>query len=271
MSVNDDFTFDNIFDEGDEDFSLYEENSSTVETDSDSSATKGKRTSADFHPDMDALLLTAQSSMIVEAMNLFSNSDFKQSSAGCYSEAINGLNLFIKLLERNPGHFKKLSSELAYDHDFAEVINICYRHFENVSGEFPESDSQKIKAFEMVREMVNRGYLKSLISRSIIDIKEFFLLSGGLDYAKFDKINSLEADSFKKKILILMKYIKISIQFVKSGDVIINPALKGRDLNNYIVNTTELLSYYFSIMGQEKYSLYYRRLYENYKKYFIVR
>jgi len=268
MSGFEEFDFDPVLDNEKDGFSLFEDSDSEKDT---GDTVCNKRTSADFQPDMDALLITAQSSMIVEAINLYLNCNFKHSNVKTYSEAVNGINLFIKLIERNPGHFQQLTSTLSSDYDLMEVLKISYNTFSKIHGETPDSDSKKLKAFEIIRGMLNKGYLKSIISQSILNIKDFFLLSGGLDYSKFEMFFKQNPAELKKNILLLMKHVKLSSQMVKDGDIIINPTLKGRDLNNYLINATELLSYYFQKTGNEQYQLYYERLNENYKKYFIVR
>jgi hypothetical protein len=47
--------------------------------------------------------------------------------------------------------------------------------------------------------------------------------------------------------------------------------MKGKEINVFIIKATELLAFYFSVIGDKERQTYYSRLNENFKKYFIVR
>jgi len=238
-----------------------------VETDCSSQ----KRTSADFSPDMDALLLTAQSSMIIEAMKQISLHDFKSKNMSVFTEAIKGIELYMKILERNPENFKKLTAILSSDQDCMDVQNITFNLYRNVTGELPQSDAQKLKAFELINERLKNAYNKSLITSSIVSIKKFYLLSGTLDMMKVDDALKNDPEGLKNQIGTFMRHINIGRQMIKSGNAEIVKGMKGKELNVFIVKAAQLLVYYFGRTGDSEHQLFYSKLHENFKKYFVVR
>jgi hypothetical protein len=230
-----------------------------------------KRSSADFSPDMDALLLTAQSSMIIEAMKFISIHDFKSKNMSIFSEAIKGIDLYMKILERNPENFKKLTAILSSDQDCMDVQKITFNLFRNVTGELPDSDSQKLKAFELIKERLKNAYNKSLISSSIVNIKKYFLLSGSLDTLKIDDELKNDPAGLKNKISCFVRHINIGRQMIKSGNSEIVKGMKGKELNVFVVKAAQMLVYYFGRTGETELQSFYSRLHDNFKKYFIVR
>lgn len=230
-----------------------------------------KRTSADFSPDMDALLLTAQSSMIIEAMKLISQHDFKSKNVSTFSEAIKGVELYIKILERNPENFKKLTAILSTDTDCMDVQRITFNLFRNVSGELPQSDAQKQKAFEMIKEKLLGAYYKSLVSSSIVNIKKYYLLTGSLDTLKIEDELKNNPQNFKNEINIFIRHINIGRHLIKSGNSEIVKGMKGKELNVFIVKASYMLHYYFGRIGDFDQQTLYGRLHDNFKKYFIVK
>ena len=230
-----------------------------------------KRSSADFSPDMDALLLTAQSSMIIEAMKLVSLHDFKSKNISVFSEAIKGIDLYMKILERNPENFKKLSIILSSDQDCMDVQKIAFNHFRNVMGELPESDSQKLKAFELINEKLKNAYNKSLISSSIVNIKKYYLLSGNLDTVKIENELKINPEFLKNQVNCFVRHINIGRQMIKSGNSEIVKGMKGKELNVFIVKAAQMLIYYFGRTGEAEHQMFYAKLHDNFKKYFIIR
>ncbi|HPS85319.1 MAG TPA: hypothetical protein PLY36_01165 [Spirochaetota bacterium] len=230
-----------------------------------------KRSSADFSPDMDALLLTAQSSMIIEAMKLISLHDFKSKNISIFSEAIKGIDLYMKILERNPENFKKLAAILSSDQDCMDVQKITFNLFRNVMGELPESDSQKLKAFGLINDKLKNAYNKSLISSSIVSVKKYYLLSGSLDTMKIENDLINDPAGLKNQINCFIRHINIGRQMIKSGNSEIVKGMKGKELNVFIVKAAQMLVYYFRRTGDTELQMFYTKLHENFKKYFIVR
>jgi len=276
-----DFNFDDDFSAFDDDFAFNEEDNKKTDhsqkkekqnsqsTQADNSLSK--RSSADFSPDMEALLITAQSSMIIEAMKFISLNDFKAKNSGIFSEAINGIDLYIKILERNPDNFRKLMSNLSNDKECMDVQRISFNLFKNVTGEIPSTDTQKLRAFELVKDKLKNAYNKSLILTSIGNIKKYFLLSGSLDTVKIKKEIETNAAQLKNQLSIFARHINIGRMLIQSKNAEIAKGMKGKEINVYIVKATELLAYYFSVTGDKERETYYSRLNDNFKKYFIVR
>ncbi len=281
MSDFDNFEFD-LFDDSDNNTSdndLFTFNESPSENEIDSqkpdtesiSETAKRRSSADFSPDMDLLLLTAQSSMILEGMKLISKHDFKSSNLSSFSEAVKGVDLYIKIIQRNPEHYLKLSSLLIKDAECSEVQKITFNLYKSIYDELPESESQKLKAFQLIKETLHNGYCKSLLSLSLIEIKKFYLMTGDPDYSKIDNVIKTRSDKGAPFFLKLEKHIDIARKLLKSGNFEINKGMKGREINVFIVKASEVLYYYYSETGYLDKSLFYKKLYENFKKYYVIK
>lgn len=230
-----------------------------------------KRSSADFSPDMDLLLLTAQSSMILEGMNLIFKHDFKSTNLLSFSEAVKGVDLHIKILQRNPGNYKKLSSMLSTDTECMEVQKITFNLYKNVYDELPESETQKLRAFELIRDSLHNGYCKSLISLALIEIKRFYFMTGDPDFSKIDEVINTKADKGASYFFKLEKHVDVARKLLKTGNFEINKGMKGREINNFIVKASQILSYYFSKTSFNEKSNFYNKLHENFKKYFVVK
>ena len=281
MSDQDNFNFDDDFVAFDDDFALFDDDNAKFDNSqkgdkNSSKSTKiddslSKRTSADFSPDMEALLITAQSSMIIEAMKLISVNDFKSKNSSIYSEAINGIDLYIKILDRNPDNFRKLMANLSNDKECMDVQRISFNLFKNVTNEIPTTDTQKLRAFELVKDKLKIAYNKSLVVSSIINIKKYFLLSGSLDMMKINKEIENNGAELKNQLSAFSRHINIGRLLIQSKNEEIAKGMKGKEINVFIVKATELLAYYFSVIGDKERQTYYSRLNENFKKYFIVR
>lgn len=295
MPDSDKFEFDSLLDEQvpdqDDDFFLFEaepvikkesvkpvareekqpEPVIAAKASADHDRTAQKRSSADFSPDMDALLITAQSAMIVEAMKLISLHDFKSKNIPVFTEAIKGIDLYIKILDRNPGNYNKLANILSADQDCMDVQKVTFNLYRNTTGEIPESYSQKLKAFELINERLKNAYNKSQISSSIISIKKYLLLSGDIDPLKIDDEIKNDPSGLKNQINIFMNHVNIGRQLIKTGNSEIIKGMRGKELNVFIIKATQLLAYYFGRTGETELQIFYNKLHENFKKYFIVR
>lgn len=268
-SVDDFFLFDDT--PGINDQQIADEQAAKEYSDSIDLNITPKRTSADFEPDMDLILITAQSSMIIEGMKFISQHDYKSKNTAIFSEAIKGVELYMKILERNPDNFRKIMSALSTDPDCMDVQKITFNLYRNVYGEVPDSDSQKLKGYELIKERLTNGYYKSLIASSLINIKKYYLMSGTLDSIKIDSALSANPDVLKKEMLCYSQHINIARELIKSGNFEINKGMKGRELNIFIIKSSQLLDYYYTKIGDYERAAFFQRLNENFKKYFIVR
>jgi hypothetical protein len=281
MSDFDSFEFD-LFDESENSISdkdLFTFNGSSQEADEDFkktdipaiAKTAKRRTSADFSPDMDLLLLTAQSSMILEGMKLISKHDFKSSNLSTFNEAVKGADLYIKIIQRNPENYMKLFSMLFKDTECNEVQKITFNLYKSIYDELPESESQKLRAFQLIKETLQNGCCKSLLSLSLIEIKKFYLMTGDPDYGKIDNVIKTKSDKGAPFFLNLEKHIDIARKLLKSGNFEINKGMKGREINVFIIKASEILYYYYSETGYNDKSLFYKKLHENFKKYHVIK
>ena len=180
MTSPDDFDFVPIGDTFDnDDFFLENEEKNTrpVNPEEEHPPAGGKRSSADFEPDMDLLLISAQTPMIIEGMKLISNHDFRSKNVVTFSEAIKGIELYMKILERNPDNYRKVSSMMSTDPDFCDLLKITSNLYRNIYNEVPSTDSNKLKSFELVKDHLDIALKKSLISSSLVSIKKYFLLT----------------------------------------------------------------------------------------------
>lgn len=277
MTTPDDFDFDPIlddFDTSDDFFDLNETDKDPIPAEEpvdESIVSSTRRSSADFEPNMDLLLITAQTPMIIEGMKLISLHDFKSKNTVIFSEAIKGIELYMKILERNPENYRKVASMLSSDPDFQDLLKITSNLFRNIFNELPTNDAHHLKAFELVKDHLEVAFKKSLISSSLINIKKYFLLSGTPDTAKIDAIIKETPDKIRTEFTCYGRHVNIARELIKSGNHEINKGMKGKELNVFIVKTSMLLIYYYTQTGETQYASYYQRLHDNFKKYFIVR
>ncbi len=230
-----------------------------------------KRSSRDFHPDMDALLITAQSSMIIDGMKKYTERDFSAGNLPMYLEALNGVNLYIKILDRNPKNYHKLKAVINADPDCQEVENIAFNLYKKIFGNDPETDQEKLVAFEKFSALFKDAVNRATLATSMKDIKKYFLLSGGLDEIKVSQLVTVNDEELKRDISNLQRYIALGLAYIEKGNVEIIKGLRGRDLNNYIVRGSQLLAYYFKLIKNERLADYYARINTIYSKYFVVK
>jgi hypothetical protein len=232
---------------------------------------KRKRTSEDFEPDMDALLVTAQSPLVIEGLKYLTRKDFSGGTLPIYAEAVSGVEVFIKILERNPKNYYKLSKVFNTDDDCKKIETTVLRLYQIKFHYHPQTDGQILQAYEMLRNRLKIGYNKALLSTSMIDIKKYFLLSGNLDMQKIDSLFTRKDVELSDNIAKFTRHFNVAIELMKMGDYEITRGVRGRDVNTFVIRASQLLAYYSHIAGNQKLEEHYRRLHENYKKYIITR
>ncbi len=230
-----------------------------------------RRSSQDFEPDMDALLITAQSPMILEGIKRLSARDFSTTTHQVYSEAIKGIDLYIKILNRNPNNYKKLAQIIHQDIDCKEVEKMAFNLYTMTYNDEPSTDDQKVAAFEILREGLNNGLKKVYISRSMGYIKKFFLQSGSLDEYQITQLYQKNDSQLKQDVSNINQLLKYAIKLIKSGKGEIAKGMKGKDLNIYITKASEFLYYFCNISGKYQEAKYFKRVMENHKSYFVIR
>ena len=230
-----------------------------------------KRSSEDFQPDMDALVITAQSPLIIEGMKCLTIKDFTANTLQIYSEAMKGAEVFIKILERNPNNYFKLSPVINSDSDCKEIETVAFGLYRAKHHEMPEIDNHILKAYEMLRNRLKIGYNKALVSTSMLAVKKYFHLSGTLDQEKISSMVLNNNKELKSDVIKFIQHLNIAVQLMKLGDFEITKGLKGRDINTFVIRASQLLAYYYLAVGDADAQEYYRRMHDNYKKYFVIR
>lgn len=230
-----------------------------------------KRSFKDFQPDMDALLITAQSPMIIEGMKKYTNKDFSASTLPVYLEALKGVELYITIIDRNPQNYHKLKAVINSDLDCQEVEKTAFNLYATIHGQQPETYPEKVDAFEKFKSMFRDAVNRATISTSMKDIKKYFLISGGLDEIKIQGLVQEDDSELKKDAAKLTQTLKVAINYLERGNIEIIKGLKGRDLNSYVVKGSNLLSYYYSQIGNEKLADYFKRVNNIYSKYYVIR
>jgi hypothetical protein len=245
--------------------------SKSVKTSASDESQKKKRTISDLEPDMDALLLTAQSAMIIEGMDTYNKKNFAAETLQIYNEALKGVDLYRKILNRNPGNYRKLKSLIDSDTDCQQVEKIAFELYKNEYETDPDSDKEKLEAFELFKQIFRQSVNKASITKSMKILRKYFLLSGGLDSEKI--LEGIKDDDIeiKKDINHFNQYLKLALDMLKKGDQEIAQGLRGRDLNVFIIKASELLGYYYKTLDNTKISDYYYRIHNIYKKYFIMK
>ncbi len=230
-----------------------------------------KRTISDFEPDMDALLMTAQSPMIIEGMELYDNKNFAAETLNIYMEALKGVDLYIKILNRNPNNYRKLKTLIDADTDCQQVEKIAFELYKNQYETTPDTDREKLEAFELFKKIFKQSANKASISKSMKLLRKYFLLSGGLDTEKIQESINNQSIEIKKDINYFHQHLNVALNMVKKDDSEIARGLRGRDLNVFITKASEFLAYYYKLIENAKVSDYYFRIHNIYKKYFIMK
>ncbi len=281
--------FDSLFDDGpseneesgteeelftfDEDLPATQDIEETPSRDEDESAAtkKRKRTSEDFEPDMDALLVTAQSPMIIEGMKYLTMQDYSSKRLTVYAEAIKGVDLYITIIQRNPKKFFKLVETLRNDIDYREVEKTAFNLYNIKFKASPVTEDHIVRAYLLLKDKMKLGYEKALISMSAVHIKKYQLLSGGLNTDVIKELITSGNRAFMTEMAELNKRVNSAIGILKSNSPEIARGLKGKDVNIFLIKSSELLSYYYKILGNAEAAEYYNRINNNYKKYHIIR
>lgn len=279
IGIND-LDFDDFDDTGDSSF-LFDEKPppqpeldavEDTEANSDLAPLKSEtsRSSRDFRPDMEAMLITAQSSMIIEGMKRQTLKDHTSKALPVYVEALNGINLYIKLLKRDPENYRKLEPVINSDIDCQEVERIAFSIYRSLYKEDPTTEPQKLTAFELFHERLELAYQKSLVSKAIIDIRKYYMKSGEVDTHQVTRLTRSNNSEFLEDMNRLSHVFTIAQELVKKGQAEITEGMKGREVRSFIIRSSRLLGFYFNTTGNNAAASYYTRIYDNYSRYNIM-
>ena len=230
-----------------------------------------KRSSEDFAPDMDMLLITAQSSMIVEGLKAMMSKDFSGKKLQVYMEAFKGIELYIKILERNPDNYNRLNRIINEDPDCREVKTIAFNLYKDKHKVLPSADGQTIEAYEIFHDKMKNAYYKSLISQTMLDLKNYYMLSGSLNEDNINEQIASDPEKMKSDMDKIGDTVSLAAELAKSGNTEISEGIKGRDINTFIIKATQILSHYHSITNNKTVAEHYQRLNNVHSKYFVIR
>jgi hypothetical protein len=230
-----------------------------------------KRSSKDFSPDMDALLITAQSPMIIEGIKNYIQGDFSSGTLSTYLEALKGVSLYIKILDRNPNNYNKLKALIDSDTDCREVESFALNLFKKIHNYPPETEQEKLNAFERFEAILREAANKSSISNSMRILKKYLLMSGNIDEIKVKELHAAGNPEYLSDINNFINHLKLAIDLVNKGKAEIAKGLKGRDINIYIIKTSYIIYYHYQLSCNDQAADMYARINNNYKKYFIIR
>ena len=105
----------------------------------------------------------------------------------------------------------------------------------------------------------------------MVQIKEFFLMSGGLDEKKINECLNKTPEKLTRLSQSFAKNIENAVAFLKTGKGEMTKGMRGKDMNIFIIKASQFLTFYYQSTRQVKAAEYYSRLNNNYKKYFIIR
>jgi len=230
-----------------------------------------KRSSKDFEPDMDMLLITAQSSMIIEGVNAMKNKDFSGKKLQVYMEAFKGIELYIKILERSPDNYNKLNPIINKDPDCTEVKTIAFTIYKNKHKVMPSTDGQILEAYEIFRDRMKNAYYKALVSQTMINLKNYYMLSGSLDEDAINKHIASNPEKIKSDMEKIGNTVSLAAGLIKSGNTEISEGLKGKDINMFIIKATQLLTHYYTAVNNKTAAERYQHLNTVHSKYFVIR
>jgi hypothetical protein len=231
-----------------------------------------KRTSKDFNPDMDAIVLTAQSPMITESISYLSKGDYSQKALGIYKEGQIGIAVYIKIIDRNPENYKKLQNVINSDKDCQEVENRAFTLFAKKHGHPPVDNREKIVGFEMLNTVIKNALSKAMLQLDMDSLRPFLTLHGTIN-AEAIRQNFTRAN---KKLEAIAKTLPASISIAKkileSGSFATANASKEKmRFSTFILTATLFLYNYYSLKGNLDAAKTYLRMHETHKKYWIIR
>jgi hypothetical protein len=231
-----------------------------------------KRTSKDFNPDMDAIVLTAQSPMITESIQLLSSGDYSQKALGIYKEGQIGIALYIKILDRNPENYKKLQEVICSDGDCLEVENRAFGLFSKKHGHPPVDNREKIIAFEMLNMVIKNALSKAMLQLDMDSLRPYLTLHGTVNADIIRQNFTRARTKLEKMVTTLPSSISIAKKILETGSfTALNASKEKIRFSTFIMTATSFLYHYYSLKGNLDAAKTYLRMHETHKKYWITR
>jgi hypothetical protein len=235
------------------------------------SAPPQKRSFKDFSPDMDALLLTAQSSLILDAMKYYTHNDFSPKTLSIYKEAFHGISVYVKILDRNPQNYAKLQEVIISDMDCQEVEKIAFDLFEKRHEYRPSVIIDKITAYEAFMALFKNACERASINSVAIKLKTYFHLSGGPNEKCVDDNIKNNGAEFEKFIYQVHHHLLLAKNILQTDHSHLAKTIEVKNLNVFIINASHLLYCYYRQIGDKEKANNYHRIHKTYKKWIVIR
>jgi hypothetical protein len=231
-----------------------------------------KRTSKDFNPDMDAIVLTAQSPMITESILHLSRGDYSQKALGIYKEGQIGIAVYIKILDRNPENYKKLQEVILSDHDCQEVENRAFSLFSKKNGHPPIDNREKIVAFEMLNMIIKNALSKAMLQLDMDSLRPFLTLHGTINANTIKQTFDRSYAKIEKIAVSLPSSLSIAKKILETGSfTAVNASKEKVKFSSFIMTATLFLYHFYSLKGNLDAAKTYLRMHETHKKYWVSR
>ena len=88
---------------------------------------------------------------------------------------------------------------------------------------------------------------------------------------KLAKRRNVPDPGMTNEVIKIGQHVQMAVELLKGSDLEIAKGLKGKDVNIFIIKSSQFLYYFYTISENKEASDYNRRLYNTYKKYFIVK
>lgn len=238
----------------------------------DKNDTAGKRSSKDFNPDMDALLISAQSPMITEALELFLNKDFSSNTIEIYKEALRGISLFIKIIDRNPINYKKLQPSISLDPDCLKVENTAFDLFKKRNNRLPNDNNEKITAYTMLQSLIKNALSRAMLYHDIDTLRQFLSLHGTVKPETISHALAANRPDLLKKAKSIEDSIMIATNIMQKKSYLQQDDSRDKvRISSFLIAGTSFLYHLYSIDGNLDAAKKYLRMHETHKRYLIVR
>lgn len=234
------------------------------------STTNQDRTVSDLEPNMDALLITAQSVLIKDGIKLFMSKNYSSQSLEIYREAFYGIELYIKLLTRNAENAKKISNLAKRDADCKYVVSFSFNLYKKLYKKYPEKIDQQIKAFKIIHSLFEDAINKASINFGNSQLRFFYHLSEELDDKKVKQYYESNDPGFLDLIKKLTAQIRVALKMAKNIKLKKETDISLRDINTYIIRASGLLKYYYTLTNEFHSSRYHARIHDIYTEFQIV-
>jgi hypothetical protein len=226
-----------------------------------------RRSSKDFNPDMDTLVISAHATFVIEALSLFSKGDFSEKSIAIYSEAQSCMGVLIKILERSPSNNYKLQILFNADAECMEIEKTAFGLFQKKNKVLPKDNGEKILAFQMMQGLFRNGLIRARIAQDIELLRQFCFSRGIINPDLV--IRTLNNENNQCAIIVksLQQTLPQTIHIVNKGIYITSDTTKEKKTYiSFIINSSLFLFHFFNETGAIEECTKYLRIHDTYQK-----